>query len=110
MPLTKEQHLDPAQTPKRILALDGGGIRGILALEYLGAIEDMLKARAARYNALLEKAWLSTEVQVDYASDKLAKIAEMDDPSNMDELVKIGALAAAKQVKAEHFPARFAVR
>lgn len=27
MPLSKEQHLDPMAGPKRILALDGGGIR-----------------------------------------------------------------------------------
>ncbi len=36
------QHLDPA-TPKRILALDGGGIRGALTLGYLQAIEDLLR-------------------------------------------------------------------
>lgn len=84
LPLTREQHLDRTLTPKRILALDGGGIRGILT-------------------------WLSTEIKVDYASDALAKIAEMDDPSNMDELAEIGSLAATKQVKAEHFPARFDV-
>ena len=28
--------------------LDGGGIRGILTLEYLGLIEDMLKSRSGR--------------------------------------------------------------
>jgi hypothetical protein len=39
MPLSKQQHLDPNIKPKRILSLDGGGIRGILTLEYLGAIE-----------------------------------------------------------------------
>jgi hypothetical protein len=33
----KQQHLDRATVPKRILSLDGGGIRGILTLEYLGA-------------------------------------------------------------------------
>jgi uncharacterized protein len=43
MPLNKQQHLDSATTPKRILSLDGGGIRGILTLEYLDAIENMLK-------------------------------------------------------------------
>ncbi len=39
------QHLDPAVTPKRILALDGGGIRGILTLGMLREIESMLRAR-----------------------------------------------------------------
>ena len=48
MPVTKEQHLDRTRSPKRILALDGGGIRGILTLEYLGLIEDMLKSRSGR--------------------------------------------------------------
>jgi patatin-like phospholipase/acyl hydrolase len=43
---TKQQHLDRTRTPKRILALDGGGIRGILTLEYLGVIEEMLRKRS----------------------------------------------------------------
>jgi uncharacterized protein len=37
-----QQHLDPA-LPKRILALDGGGIRGALTLGYLQRIEDILR-------------------------------------------------------------------
>ena len=45
MPLTKEQHLDPKAGPKRILSLDGGGIRGILTLEFLKAVESLIKAR-----------------------------------------------------------------
>jgi hypothetical protein len=48
MPLTKEQHLDDTTTPKRILSLDGGGIRGILTLEYLEVIEGMLRQRTGR--------------------------------------------------------------
>jgi hypothetical protein len=38
---------------------------------------------------------------------KLAKIAGLDDPRNTDELAKIGSIAAAKQVRPEHFPASF---
>lgn len=31
--------------PKRILALDGGGIRGVLSLGFLERVEDMLRRR-----------------------------------------------------------------
>lgn len=42
--LTRDQHLfDPG--PKRVLALDGGGVRGALTLGYLRRIEEMLRIR-----------------------------------------------------------------
>jgi hypothetical protein len=34
--------------PKKLLAIDGGGIRGVLALEVLQRIEDLLKAESGR--------------------------------------------------------------
>jgi patatin-like phospholipase/acyl hydrolase len=40
--ISLQQHLE-ASTPKRILALDGGGIRGALTLGYLQKIEDILR-------------------------------------------------------------------
>jgi uncharacterized protein len=64
-------------------------------------------ATYARYNVLLETGWLKTEVQIDRAPDKLAKIAVMDDPTNLEELAEIGRLAAKQQVKPDHFPAAF---
>ena len=64
-------------------------------------------ATYARYNVLLEPGWMKTEVEIEQTPDKLAKIAEMDDPANMDELAEIGRIAAAKQVKPEHFSAAF---
>ena len=64
-------------------------------------------ATYARYNVLLEPGWMKTEVDIEQTSDELAKIAEMDNPANMDELARIGEVAAKKQVKPEHFPAAF---
>ncbi len=61
------------------------------------------------YDVLPEPAWLSTEVRLAYDADKLATIARMDDPTNMDELASIGNVAAAKQVGPDHFPGRFDV-
>lgn len=39
------EHLDNDGKPKRILALDGGGLRGILTLSYLAEIEALLRER-----------------------------------------------------------------
>jgi len=39
------QHLDPKISPKRILALDGGGLRGVLTLGMLREIETILRAQ-----------------------------------------------------------------
>jgi hypothetical protein len=39
------EHLDPAVGPKRILALDGGGLRGVLTLGVLREIEALLRQR-----------------------------------------------------------------
>jgi predicted acylesterase/phospholipase RssA len=42
---TRDQHLANDGTPKRILALDGGGLRGILSLGLLQTVEDILRKR-----------------------------------------------------------------
>jgi uncharacterized protein len=64
-------------------------------------------ATYVRYNAILEPAWLMTELGLDLAADKLEQIRKMDDPSNLSDLADLGRLAAAKQVKPEHLPASF---
>ncbi|MDB6009122.1 MAG: hypothetical protein JWL65_1372 [Gammaproteobacteria bacterium] len=42
---TRDEHLSPDGKPKRILALDGGGLRGILTLGILQKVEDILRQR-----------------------------------------------------------------
>ena len=39
--------------PKKLLAIDGGGIRGVLALEVLQRIEDLLKSKSGRADFVL---------------------------------------------------------
>ncbi len=41
----RDEHLSKDNIPKRILALDGGGLRGILSLGFLQKIENILKER-----------------------------------------------------------------
>jgi hypothetical protein len=42
---TRDEHWASDGTPKRILALDGGGVRGALTIGYLERIEALLRAR-----------------------------------------------------------------
>lgn len=53
MPRTLEQHLDPNAGPKRILSLDGGGVKGILTLGLLSALERELRRRSGNAGLVL---------------------------------------------------------
>lgn len=45
MKKTLHEHLNPTSVPKRILSLDGGGIRGALTLGYLKKIETIIRTK-----------------------------------------------------------------
>ena len=53
MKKTLSEHLDPNNGSKRILSLDGGGIRGALTLGYLKKIETILREKENDPNLLL---------------------------------------------------------
>ncbi len=42
---TFAQHLDSKEGPKRILSLDGGGLRGMMTVKVLKKIERLLQER-----------------------------------------------------------------
>jgi|GEM_PF-145019 len=62
--------------------------------------------RFLRYDVRLEKDWLARELNYNVSDERLAGLRGMDDPGMVHELYTIGAIAAKKQVKSEHFVGR----
>ena len=62
-----------------------------------------------RYNATLEGNWLRSNVGLDISDADAATLRAMDDPSNVAMLEKVGAAAAAVQIRPEHFVDAFNV-
>lgn len=61
----------------------------------------------ARYNVTLEGAWLRERLKLDIEDVDAANLREMDDPTNVDMLARVGAQAADVQINPAHFPACF---
>jgi len=59
--------------------------------------------RFLRYDVRLEAEWLEREINYRASDDMIVRLRGMDDPNLVQELYKIGGLAAEKQVKAEHW-------
>ena len=60
-----------------------------------------------RYNATLEGTWLREHLALDIEDVDAVNLREMDNPSNVDMLTRVGAVAASVQLKPGHFPASF---
>lgn len=63
-----------------------------------------------RYNVVFEPAWIARNLDTVIDEKLLTGLKPMDDPKNLEELYKVGSVAADKQVKDDHFPELFDVR
>jgi len=60
-----------------------------------------------RYNTVLEGPWLQKNLDLQVTEAQATALQAMDDPSNVAELSRVGAQAAERQIKEEHFPQGF---
>ena len=63
-----------------------------------------------RYNVTFEPRWFREHLGLDWDADRVAALAAMDKPENMDALDEVGKIAGAKLVDAAHFPPAFDLR
>lgn len=59
--------------------------------------------RFLRCDVRLERPWLERELNYDVDDAMAVRLRAMDDPGMISELYRIGGIAAAKQLKVEHF-------
>jgi patatin-like phospholipase len=97
-----DSHLDKrieAAGPKKLLSIDGGGIRGLIALEFLSRIEGILRDRSGRKDLVLADyfdyvggtstgAIVATLISLGFATDEIREFYvtgahTMFDPSNV---------------------------
>ncbi len=85
--------------PKKLLSIDGGGIRGLIAIEFLGRVESILRDRSGRKDLVLSDyfdyvggtstgAIIATLISMGFATDEIrdfyvTSAHTMFDPSNV---------------------------
>ena len=62
-----------------------------------------------RYNVVLDREWLQTNLGVDLKAREVKGLQEMDKPKNMSKLALLGTSASLVQIQPDHFPAAFDV-
>jgi hypothetical protein len=75
----------------------------------VGGLENSLPCQAplwtfVRYDAPLEAPWLETHIGERFTPAVLAKLAKLDDETQVPELFRIGQKAGAALIRADHFP------
>ena len=81
--------------PKKLLALDGGGIRGVITLEILARIEQILRNQSGREG--LDQLGLP-QIQPEH-------VRKMDSVEFIAEMQAVGRKIGEIEVKPEHFAA-----
>jgi len=59
--------------------------------------------RFVRYDVKLERPWLLKELDLDVSEKDVERYRQMDDPEIVKSIYEIATIAAARQVKPEHF-------
>ena len=105
MKKTLQDHFDPTNGPKRILSLDGGGIRGALTLFKDDFIGNQPHLKYLRYNfPITENDLNSLQVPDKYFTEEdVESLIEMSNSGNRELLYEIGKVAVERQIKEEHF-------
>lgn len=62
-----------------------------------------------RYNVVLDREWLQTNLGVDLKAREVKGLQEMDKPKNMSKLPLLGAIVSHIQTQPGHFPSEFDV-
>jgi hypothetical protein len=62
-----------------------------------------------RYNVVLDREWLQTNLNVDLKASEVKGLQEMDKPKNMSKLALLGATASHIQIQPQNFPDQFDV-
>lgn len=62
-----------------------------------------------RYNVVLDREWLQSNLNVDLKASEVKGLQEMDKPKNMSKLAILGATASHIQIQPQHFPDQFDV-
>jgi patatin-like phospholipase/acyl hydrolase len=125
---TRDEHLF-GPGPKRILALDGGGVRGVISLAYLERIEAILRRRFGPETVLADYfdliggastgAIIATGLDLGLPVERLIATQEQreldaltrfDEPAISPRLLELARLAASKQIAEAHLPAEFDLR
>jgi uncharacterized protein len=94
----------PAAKPRRLLALDGGGIRGVMSLEILRKIEQDLATATGKGTSFRLGDFFD---YIGGTSTGAIIAAALSAGENREELARVGAAAARTQVRDEHFPDAF---